>query len=122
MKYLDLLGYMMSKDGEDLSFVQAVRNIIRIRKMDPEIKNSLSNFMETGVCSHSEAGVCFTELTGAEKMTPVRAFLMLDWLKREPLSGLKYLALRGIHTDLSEVGSAKVRSDIDEKSIDKSDI
>lgn len=122
MKYIDLFNYLISKDGEDLSFVQAVRNIGRIRKMDPVIKEALVGFLKTGKCSHTEAGVCFTELVGTEKMKPIRAFLMLDWLKREPISALKYLALRGIHADLSEVGSAKIATKIDEGSIDKSDI
>lgn len=122
MKYIDLFKYMISKDGEDLSFVQAIRNIGRIRKMDPVIKDALFGFLNAGVCSHTEAGVCFTELVGAEKMKPIRAFLMLDWLKREPILGLKYLALRRIHADLSEVGSAKIATKVDESSIDKSDI
>lgn len=122
MKYIDLFNYLISKDGEDLSFVQAVRNIGRIRKLDPVIKEALVGFLNTGKCSHTEAGVCFTELVGTEKMKPIRAFLMLDWLKREPISGLKYLALRGIHADLSEVGSANVATKIDESSIDKSDL
>ena len=122
MKYIDLFNYLISKDGEDLSFVQAVRNIGRIRKLDPVIKEALVGFLNTGKCSHTEAGVCFTELVCTEKMKPIRAFLMLDWLKREPISALKYLALRGIHADLSEVGSAKIATKIDEGSIDKSDI
>ena len=122
MKYIDLFNYLISKDGEDLSFVQAVRNIGRIRKLDPVIKEALVGFLNTGKCSHTEAGVCFAELVGTEKMKPIRAFLMLDWLKREPISALKYLALRGIHADLSEVGSAKIATKIDEGSIGKSDI
>lgn len=122
MKYIDLFNYLISKDGEDLSLVQAVRNIGRIRKLDPVIKEALVGFLNTGKCSHTEAGVCFTELVGTEKMKPIRAFLMLDWLKREPISALKYLALRGVHADLSEVGSAKIATRIDEGSIDKSDI
>lgn len=122
MNYIVLLSYLMSKDGEDLSFVQAVRNIGRIRKMDPVIKKALIAFLNTGQCCHTEAGVCFTELIGPEKMKPIRAFLMLDWLKREPVTALKYLALRGAHADLSEVGSAKIATKIDEGSIDKSDI
>lgn len=122
MNYIELLNYLMSKDGEDLSFVQAVRNIGRIRKLDPEIKKALISFVNTGKCSHTEAGVCFTELVGGERMKPIRAFLMLDWLKREPITALKYLALRGIHADLSEVGSASISSKIEEETIDKSDI
>lgn len=122
MNYIDLLTYLISKDGEGLTFVQAARNIMRIRTMDPEIKRALLQFLKTGTSSHTEADVCFTELVGSEGMTPVRAFLMLDWLKREPIAGLKYLALRGIHADLSKVGGAKIATSIDEESIDKSDI
>ena len=122
MNYINLLSYMMSARGEDLSFVQAVRNIGRIRKMDPGIKRAMEEFLDTGRCSHTEAGVCFTELIGAEKMKPIRAFLMLDWLKREPMTAMRYLALQGIHADLSAVGSAKIATEINEESIDKSDI
>lgn len=122
MKYIDLFNYLISKDGENLSFLQAVRNISRIRKLDPVIKEALVGFLNTGKCSHTEEGVCFTELVGAEKMKPIRAFLMLDWLKREPTSALKYLALRGIHADLSEVDSAKIAIKIDDGPVNKSDI
>ena len=122
MKYIQLLEYLMSSDGEGLSFVQAIRNLGRIRKMDPEIKASLEKFLRTGRCSHEEAGVTFTELVNSEQMKPIRAFLMLDWLKREPLPALKHLALKGIHADLSKVGSAKIKEEVNESEIDKSDI
>ena len=122
MNYIELLNYLMSSEGEGLTFIQAVRNIGRIRKMDPEIKSALGKFLQTGKCSHEEAGVTFAELVNSEQMKPIRAFLMLDWLKREPISALKHLALLGIHADLSEVGSAKINEDIDETDIDKSDI
>ena len=122
MNYIELLKYLMSSEGEGLTFVQAVRNIGRIRRMDPEIKSALGKFLQTGKCNHEEAGVTFAELVNSEQMKPIRAFLMLDWLKREPVSALKHLALLGIHADLSEVGSAKINEDIDETDIDKSDI
>ena len=122
MKYIDIFNYLISKDGENLSFVQAIRNIGRIRKMDPIIKEALISFLNTGKCSHTEAGVCFTELIGKEKMKPIRAFLVLDWLKREPITALQYLALRGIHADLSKVGTAEITTDIDKSTINQSDI
>ena len=48
MKYIDLFNYLISKDGEDLSVVQAVRNISRIRKMDPVTKEALAGFLNSG--------------------------------------------------------------------------
>ncbi len=122
MNYIDLFCYLISRDGEGLSIGQAIRNIGRIRKMAPEIKSALKRYIDSGKCSHSEAGVSFTELIGSEGMKPIRAFLMLDWLKREPIAALKYLALRGIHADLSEVGTAQISNNVDETTIDKSDI
>lgn len=122
MNYIVLLNYLMSSDGEDLTLVQAIRNIVRIRKLDPEIKTSLGKFLKTGKCSHEESGVTFVELVNQEHMKPIRAFMMLDWLKREPVRALKHLAMLGIHADLSKVGTAKIKKDIDESDIDKSDI
>ena len=121
MNYIDLLTYLMSSQGEDLRLIQAVRNISRIRKMDNDIKIALSAFLKTGVCDYEEAGVSFVELVNDEHMKPVRAFLMLDWLKREPVEAMKYLAIRGVHADLSKVGSATIKEDVSEE-IDKSEI
>lgn len=121
MNYIDLLTYLMSSQGEDLRFIQAVRNISRIRKMDDGIKRALNTFLKTGVCDYEEAGVSFVELVNDEHMKPVRAFLMLDWLKREPVEAMKYLTIRGVHADLSKVGSATIKEDVSEE-IDKSEI
>lgn len=121
MNYIDLLTYLMSSQGEDLRFIQAVRNISRIRKMDDSIKSALNTFLKTGVCDHEESGVSFVELVNDEHMKPIRAFLMLDWLKREPIEAMKYLAIRGVHADLSKVGSASIKEEVSEE-IDKSEI
>lgn len=121
MNYIDLLTYLMSSRGENLRLVQAVRNISRIRKMDNGIKRSLNTFLKTGVCDHEEAGVSFVELVNDEQMKPIRAFLMLDWLKREPIEAMKYLAIRGVHADLSKVDSAAIKEEVSEET-DKSEI
>jgi len=89
--------------------------------MDNEIKRALNAFLKTGVCDYEESGVSFVELVNDEHMKPVRAFLMLDWLKREPVEAMKYLAIRGVHADLSKVGSATIKEDVSEE-IDKSEI
>lgn len=122
MKYIDLFNFLVSKEGEQLSVVQAIRNIMRIKKIDPSIKQAMETYFATGKCGYTEAGVSFTELVHKEKMKPVRAFLMLDWLKREPITALKYLALRDFHTDLVSSGNAKVSDKVDEVQTEETDI
>ncbi len=78
---------------------------------------------ETGKCDLTIAGVSYNELINAEGMKPIRAFKMLDWLKREPVMAHRYLTQRVMRADLSEFGSATVATELPpETEIDKSDI
>ena len=118
MRYLDLYNFLRDKEG--LTRVQAIRSIMDVRQLDPEIKHALVAWFETGHCELTIADVTFDELTNKEEMKPIRAFKMLDWLKREPAFAHRYLAQRRLKADLSQVGSAKVADEIEET--DKSDI
>lgn len=118
MKYLELYRYLIEE--EELTRVQAIRSINDIRKFDPEIKKALATWFETKKCVLVIEGVSFEELTTKEEMKPIRAFKMLDWVKREPYLAIRYLARRPFITDMSKVGSAKVAEDIEET--DTSDV
>lgn len=118
MKYIDLYNYL--RDQEDLNRAQAIRSILAIRKFAPEIKAAMLEWTKTGKCGLTVADVSFNELVVSEGMKPVRAFKMLDWLKREPIMAHRYLSQRLMRADLSKVGSAKIAIDIPEN--DKSDI
>lgn len=118
MKYLDLYKYLV--DEEELTRVQAIRSINDIRKFTPEIKKALGIWFETKKCDLVIEGVSFEELVNDEKMKPIRAFKMLDWVKREPYLAIRYLARRPFITDMSKVGSAKIADDIEET--DTSDV
>lgn len=118
MKYIDLYNYL--RDQEELTRVQAIRSILNIRNLDSEIKTAMSEWVKTGTCNLTIEEVSFKELVSKVGMKPVRAFKMLDWLKREPVLAHRYLAQRVMRADLSKHGSAKIKTDIDET--DKSDI
>lgn len=118
MKYIDLYNYL--RDQEGLNRAQAIRSILAIRKFAPEIKDAMSEWTKTGKCDLKIAEVSFSELIVSEGMKPIRAFKMLDWLKREPIMAHRYLSQRLMRADLSKVGSAKIAVDISEN--DKSDI
>lgn len=118
MKYIDLYYYL--RNHEKLSRVQAIRSIITIRHLDPEIKKAMSEWSKTGTCDLTVAKVSFRELITKLGMKPVRAFKMLDWLKREPVIAHRYLAQKLMLADLSKYGSASIAGNIEET--DKSDI
>lgn len=118
MKYLDLYNYL--RDQEELTRVQAIRSILNVRNLDPEIKTAMSEWVKTGNCNLVIADVSFKELVSNVGMKPVRAFKMLDWLKREPVLAHRYLAQQILRADLSKHESATIKTDIEEP--DKSDI
>lgn len=120
MKYLTLYNYLIKEEG--LTRVQAVRSIAEIRKFQPEVKEAFLKWFDTKECDLTIEGVSYNDLITKDQMKPVRAFKMLDWLKREPYLALRYLAMRPFRADLSKVGSAKVAEDINEEDEDKSDI
>lgn len=118
MRYIDLYNFLRNREG--LNRVQSIRSIWNVRKFDPEIKAAMLTWVDTGSCNLTIADVSFEELTTKENMKPIRAFKMLDWLKREPAFAHRYLAQRRLRADLVLVGSAKLADDIEET--DQSDI
>lgn len=118
MKYFELYKYLIDEEG--LTRVQAIRSINDIRKFDPEIKKALAAWFESKQCNLVIEGVSFEKLITTLEMKPIRAFKMLDWVKREPFLAIRYLARRSFKADMSKVGSAKIAEDIEET--DTSDI
>lgn len=119
IKYIDL--YNRLRNDEELTIVQAIRSIVKIRHFDPEIKAALVQWLETGKCDLVVEDVSFNELTQEEEMKPFLAFKMLDWLKREPLLAYQCLAQRHMLDDLTQTGTAHI-STAQPQDVDKSDI
>lgn len=94
----------LRKDG--LSPWEAVVSIDEVRKMDAELLDFVQEWIETGVSVDlTIAGISFARLTkaeseGGEGMKPIRAFLMLDWLKKDSAEALFFLSKRRFHAPL----------------------
>lgn len=75
---------------------EAIVAINELRKADPEILEEVYAWSEGALGSDLTIhGISFTSLTSEENgegMQPHRAFLMLDWLKKEPEEAFHYLA------------------------------
>ena len=129
IKYESLLKYLT--ENELFSRIQALRIINRIRKLDPEIKKEFIKwFCYNRMPLLTIEGVTFEELINDEKMRPVRAFLFMDWLKREPVIALTYMAQLNetrplepfMDRDVEKMKTIKVKLDLPEVSKEESEI
>lgn len=67
-------------------------NLWKLRHLDAELKEALYIWVNDGVPSVVIHDVSFVELISSESMNPIQAFLYLDWLKREPVRAIKFMA------------------------------
>ena len=77
---------------KDFGFMDSIRFINRIRKFSPKLLNSLYNYQESGtVPDIEERGVSFKELVDTERMSPIGAFIMLDWIEKRPADAFDFM-------------------------------
>ena len=89
IKYISLFRYLTHTEG--LSASESYRNVQRIRKLPTELKEAVYDVLSSVSPNVSYEGVSFHELTDVEGMKPIRAILMLDWIRREPIAALQYI-------------------------------
>ena len=82
IQYVKLYNYL--SDIEKMSGKAVLRTILRIRKLPLELKNAIIDVMDGLIPNISIHSVTLEELINEDDMTPVRAILFLDWLRREP--------------------------------------
>ena len=89
-KYVKLYQYLRKEEG--FGFSEAIHVMKKIDKLDAQIKEEFESWLLYRTTPNlSFEGISFKRLTEEEGMKPVRAFLMLDWIKREPLAAVEYL-------------------------------
>ena len=102
IKYIELYNKIRSYG---FSHLQTIRNIIRIRKADKRVKLAIQELLDGKEPSLTVHGVSYDELTTEERMNPIRALLMLDWLIQEPVQAMRYMSYErytGCPVQLSE--------------------
>lgn len=113
IKYISLFRYLTHAEG--LKASEAYRNIQRIRKLPTELKEAVYDVLSSVSPNVSYEGVSFRELTDIEGMKPIRAILMLDWIRREPVAAMQYMATERLRHSLF------VKAVAEEKNIDDGD-
>lgn len=93
IKYIELYKELMDLYGEKFKVVKVIN---QIRHFDPELKDAFYTFFDkkgkTLPNNLSRQGVTLRELVDGEGMNPLRAFLMLDWISKNPRDAMEYMA------------------------------
>ncbi len=119
IKYIQLFRYLMNREG--LSAIEAYRSIGRIRKLPTELKQAVYDVLNSLSPIIEYEGVSYEELVNEDEMSPIRAILMLDWIRREPIAATKYMAKERLRSPL-RFATKDTPSKIENGAKDESDI
>lgn len=111
IQYISLYRYLSSE--EQLSGKAILRNILKIRRLPSEYKNAVIDIMNGYIPDITCKGVSLEELVNKDEMSPIRALLFLDWVRRNPLGAFKYMKDETIHSGITRL-SEKKEKDLDD--------
>lgn len=91
IRYIHIYTYLIRQ--EDMGPWEAAVAIDKVRRLPRELKSAVSDVLD-GVIPRAEYhGVTLQSLIDDDRLSPVRAVLMLDWVRREPAVAMRYMAL-----------------------------
>ncbi|MBR3918573.1 MAG: hypothetical protein IKJ59_07545 [Clostridia bacterium] len=91
IKYIQLFNYIVTE--EDSNPINACRVIQKIRQLPDELKLAVLDVVEGKIPYVEFHDISLEELINNDKMKPVRAILMLDWIRREPAIAMRYMEI-----------------------------
>lgn len=95
IKYIQLYTHLIEEEG--LNPISAYQSTLRVRKLPVELKDAVLQVLD-GMCPEVEYHeVTLRELIEKDEMKPIRAILMLDWIRREPAIAMRYMAFERLH-------------------------
>lgn len=88
IKYKNLFLVLEREYG----FVATIKFINSIRKFSPMLFDALYEYIQNNQIPFVEArGVTLNELIENEKMSPIMAFITLDWIDKKPKDAYEYM-------------------------------
>lgn len=91
IEYLKLYNYLKN-DGLELMHI--IRVVSKVRRLPKEYLEAVYLVLEQADpdIRIKEHGVTYKELVEKNSMKPIRAILMLDWIRREPEVAISYMS------------------------------
>ena len=91
IKYIQLFNYIVTE--EDSNPINACRVLQKIRQFPDELQLAVLDVVEGKIPYVEFHDISLEELINNDKMKPVRAILMLDWIRREPAIAMRYMEI-----------------------------
>ena len=104
--------YIFFQEEENLSKVETLRNMWRIRNLPKEFKEMIYFLVEgktASIKNFQVEGVTLSRLHKDEGMTWMQAIFFLDWLRREPTNARVYMSSRRFRTPMNIDADTKDR-------------
>lgn len=133
IKYIQLFEYLVREEG--LNVVSAYRSIQRVRQLPNDFKKAVFQVLHGIIPKIEYYDVTLKELIEQEGMKPIRAIMMLDWIRREPDTAMRYMETERLRapmkiseSDMERINAAverfKKNSNVSQPSVapDESDI
>ena len=98
IQYIRLYEYLREKEG--LEGIQIIRNIYRLRKLPKTFLIEVEKLLNGQNPQLEVEGVSYQELTEKDGMLPIRAILMLDWIRRDSYAAFKYMEKKGLRAPI----------------------
>lgn len=89
IKYIQLFNYLLAE--EDSTPMFACKTIRKVRSLPRDLKLAVWDVLEGKLPDVAYYEVTLDELVNTEHMKPIRAILMLDWIRREPDDAMYYM-------------------------------
>lgn len=100
-EYYSLYEYLRS---QNYNYSEAIFMIKKLRNLDAEVFAMFKLWLvEKQTPDFTINDVSFSDLIKKEEMSPVEAFLMIDWIKKEPVEAMKYMAFHRYRIDIQPI-------------------
>jgi len=99
IRYIQLFEYLMKEEG--LNAVSAYRSIQRVRRLPVEFKQAVWQVLHGCIPEMEYNDITLKELIEQDEMKPIRAIMMLDWIRREPVVAMRYMMTERMRAPLN---------------------
>ncbi|MBQ3843614.1 MAG: hypothetical protein II817_01375 [Bacteroidales bacterium] len=113
IEYKKIYNYLV--DTEKVKIWEAIHIIFKIRKMAPDILLEVKKFIDDNsyISSYHVNQVSYDELVSEDAlypMRPIQAFLMLDWIKRDPVTAINFMAAEVFKSPIPELSDEEKKT------------
>jgi len=96
IRYISILNYLVKEEHQPI--IDAYRTIQSVRQLPSDLKEAVYYAIEGRIIDIEVQDVSLQELIEKDGMSPIRAILMMDWLRREPAVAIRYLGGEKLRT------------------------